>query len=116
MKQLSNEFKISGIVASDAEVKNFTNASLARFPLAVSRIDTTGEEPTRVTAYLQVEMWRRGETADSFSLLKKSAHITIHGYLRPESWVTEDGSKRSRITFVANKVEPTPDKDDTLAE
>jgi single-strand DNA-binding protein len=116
MKQLSNEFKISGIVASDAEVKNFTNASLARFPLAVSRIDTTGEEPTRVTAYLQIEMWCRGENANSFELLKRGAHLTATGYLRPESWVAEDGSKRSRITFIANKIEPTPEKDDAKKE
>jgi single-strand DNA-binding protein len=116
MKQLSNAFKISGIVASDAEVKNFTNASLARFPLAVSRIDASGEEPTRVTAYLQIEMWRRGENSDSFDRLKKGAYLTVTGYLRPESWVTEDGAKRSRITFVAGKVEPTPDSEDTKAE
>jgi hypothetical protein len=30
--------------------------------------------------------------------------------------VAEDGSKRSRITFVANKVEPTPEKDDAKKE
>jgi single-strand DNA-binding protein len=48
--------------------------------------------------------------------LKKGTHLTATGYLRPESWVAEDGSKRSRITFVANKVEPTPEKDDAKKE
>lgn len=111
MKQIVNEMRLSGIVANTAEVKTFTNSSLARFSLAVSRLETSGEETNRVVAYLQIEMWRRGDSNDSFELLKKGEHITVSCYARPESWVTEDGAKRSRIVWVANKVEPTPEKE-----
>jgi single-strand DNA-binding protein len=113
--KLSNSFQISGIVANDAEVKNFTNASLARFPFAISRIEGTGDDTTRISAYLQVEMWRHGETPNTFARLKKGAHLTVTGYMRPESWIAEDGSKRCRIAFVATQAEPTP-KDDMPKE
>lgn len=36
MKKIENNFVVTGFVGKDAEIRQFTNASVARFPLAVS--------------------------------------------------------------------------------
>lgn len=50
MKKIENNFQITGFVGKDAEIRQFTNASVARFSLAVSRQEKNGEENTRVSA------------------------------------------------------------------
>ena len=44
MKKIENNFAVTGFVGKDAEIRQFTNASVARFPLAVSRLENNGEE------------------------------------------------------------------------
>lgn len=44
MKQIENNFAVSGFVGKDAEIRQFANASVARFSLAVSRQEKSGEE------------------------------------------------------------------------
>ena len=39
MKKIENNFVVTGFVGKDAEIRQFTNASVARFPLAVSRLE-----------------------------------------------------------------------------
>ena len=34
MKKIENSFAVTGFVAKDAEIRQFTNASVARFPLS----------------------------------------------------------------------------------
>ncbi len=34
MKKIENNFVVTGFVGKDAEIRQFTNASVARFPLA----------------------------------------------------------------------------------
>ena len=36
-KVVENSFAVTGFVGKDAEIRQFTTASVARFPLAVSR-------------------------------------------------------------------------------
>ena len=43
MKQIENNFAVSGFVGKDAEIRQFANASVARFSLAVSRQEKNGE-------------------------------------------------------------------------
>ena len=50
MKQIENNFAVSGFVGKDAEIRQFANASVARFSLAVSRQERSGEETKRVSA------------------------------------------------------------------
>ena len=52
MKQIENNFAVSGFVGKDAEIRQFANASVARFSLAVSRQEKSGEETKRVSAFL----------------------------------------------------------------
>ncbi len=58
MKQIENNFAITGFVGKDAEIRQFANVSVARFPLAVSRQEKNGEESRRVSAFINVEAWR----------------------------------------------------------
>ena len=52
MKKYENNFAVTGYVAKDAEVYQFTNTSVARFPLAVARQEKIGEETKRISAFM----------------------------------------------------------------
>ncbi|MDO4496733.1 MAG: single-stranded DNA-binding protein [Bacteroidales bacterium] len=110
MKQIENNFVVSGIVGKDAQIRQFTTSSLARFSLAVSRTEKNGDEPTRVTAFLNVEAWRKNENTSSFELLTKGAHVTINGFFKPDEYTDAEGVKHNRIILVATHIYETPDK------
>ena len=46
MKKIENTFAVTGFLGKDAEIRQFTNTSVARFSLAVSRQEKNGEEAT----------------------------------------------------------------------
>ena len=104
MKKVENNFAVTGFIGKDAEIRQFTTASVARFSLAVSRTDKgeDGQEGTRKSAFMNMEAWRKNDSA-SFELLKKGQMITVEGYMKPEEWTGPDGIKRNRIIFVATK-------------
>ena len=116
MKKIENNFTVTGFVASDAQIRQFTTASVARFPLAVSRLETHGEETNRTTAYLNIEAWRKNEHTESFDQLVKGARLTVAGYLRPDNWVDQQGTKHCRILFVATKISSVAETEETPAE
>lgn len=105
MKKVENNFAVTGFIAKDAEIRQFTTSSVARFSIAISRTEKRGEssqEETRVSAFMNIEAWRKNDSA-SFELLKKGQMITVEGYMKPEEWIGNDGVKRNRIIFVASK-------------
>ena len=116
MKKIENNFAVSGFVGKDAEIRQFTNASVARFPLAVSRQEKNGEETNRVSAFLNVEAWRKNENAESFDRITKGALLTVEGYFKPEEWTDKDGVKHNRIVLVATKFFLAPEKEETPKE
>ena len=59
MKKIENNFVVTGFVGNNAEIRQFTNASVARFSLAVSRQEKNGEETNRVSAFMNMEAWRK---------------------------------------------------------
>lgn len=61
MKKMENSFVVSGFVGKDASIHQFSTASVARFPLAISRTEKSGEETTRTSAFINVETWRKNE-------------------------------------------------------
>ena len=108
MKKFENTFAVSGFVGRDAEIRQFANTSVARFSLAVGRTEKSGDESTRVSAFMNIEAWRKNENTSSFDRLTKGAMITVEGYFKPEEWTSEDGVKHNRVVLVANKFyEPT---------
>lgn len=61
MKKMENTFAVIGFVGKDASIHQFSTANVARFSLAISRIEKNGEENTRTSAFMNVEAWRKNE-------------------------------------------------------
>lgn len=116
MKKMENSFVVSGFVGKDASIHQFSTASVARFPLVISRTEKSGEETTRTSAFINVEAWRKNENTSSFDRLVKGALLTVEGYFRPEEWQDADGVKRNRVAFVATKFYEAVEKEETPAD
>ena len=113
MKKIENSFAVTGFIGKDAEIRSFETASVARFSIAVSRADNTGEETSYVSAFMGIEAWRKNEAVDSFGVLKKGELITVEGYFKPEEWTdSKSGEKRDRVIMVATRFYPTPEKEE----
>ena len=110
MKKIENNFTVSGFVGKDAEIRQFANASVARFSLAVGRQEKNGEETNRVSAFMNMEAWRKNEHTESFDKLTKGMLLTVEGFFKPEEWTDKDGVKHSRIIMVATKFYECPDQ------
>jgi len=108
MKKYENNFAVTGYVAKDAEVYQFTNTSVARFPLAV------GEETKRISAFMNIEAWRKNENSGSFDQLTKGTLLTVEGYFKPEEWTDKDGVQHNRIVTVAVKFYPAVEKEEEV--
>ena len=116
MKKMENSFVVTGFVGKDASIHQFSTASVARFPLAISRTEKSGEETTRTSAFINVEAWRKNENAEAFSQLTKGTLLTVEGYCKPEEWTDKDGVKHNRIVMVATKFYPAVEKEDTPSQ
>ena len=114
MKKIENNFTVTGFVGKDAEIRQFTTASVARFSLAIGRNEKNGEENNRVSAFVNVEAWRKNENAESFDKLSKGSMLTVEGYFKPEEWTDQEGAKRQRVVLVATKFYEAPDKDEDV--
>ena len=104
MKKYENNFAVTGYVAKDAEVYQFTNTSVARFPLAVARQEKIGEETKRISAFMNIEAWRKNENSGSFDQLTKGTLLTVEGYFKPEEWTDKDGVQHNRIVLQSNSI------------
>ena len=103
-KVVENSFAVTGFVGKDAEIRQFTTASVARFPLAVSRKEQNGEE--YVSSFIYVEAWRKNDST-SFELLKKGKNITVKGFFKPDEWTDQQGVKHNSIIMaVTDLYEP----------
>ena len=116
MKKIENNFTVTGFVGKDAEIRQFTTASLARFSLPTGRGARTGQDNNRVSAFINVEAWRKNENADSFDKLTKGSMLTVEGYFKPEEWSNQEGVKHNRVLLVATKFYETPDKEEAPKE
>lgn len=112
MKKIENNFAVTGFVAKDAEVRQFTTTSVARFPLAVARQEKNGEETKRISAFMNIEAWRKNENTGSFDQLTKGTLLTVEGYFKPEEWTDKDGVLHNRIVTVAVKFYPAVEKEE----
>ena len=92
------------------------HVSQARFSLAIGRNEKNGEENSRVSAFINVEAWRKNENTESFDKLNKGAMLTVEGFFKPEEWSDQEGVKHNRVVLVATKFYETPDKEETPKE
>ena len=109
MKKIENNFAVAGFVSKDAEIRQFSSASVARFALAISRNEKSNENSSRVSAFINVEAWRKNENADSFNKLTKGTMLTLEGFFKPEEWSDQEGVKHNRIVLVATNFYEAPD-------
>ena len=77
MKKIENSFAVTGFVGKDAEIRQFANTSVARFSMAVSRQEKNGDDSNRISAFINVEAWRKNEKTDSFENLTKGTLLTV---------------------------------------
>ena len=108
--QNNNNFQISGFIAQDAQIRQFTTASVARFPLAVARTEKQEGEEKRVSAIMRIECWRKNESTADFELLAKGNRVAIDGFFKPEEWTDKDGVKHNHVILVAKSVAPVEEK------
>lgn len=116
MKKIENNFAVTGFVGKDAEIRQFATASVARFSLAIARSEKNGEETSRVSAFANMEAWRKNENAEAFDKLTKGALLTVEGYFKPEEWTDQEGVKHQRIVMVATKFYEAPNKEEAPEE
>ena len=114
MKKIENTFTVTGFVGKDAEIRSFTSASVARFSLAVGRQEKSGDQTSRISAFLNFEAWRKNENKGSFDYLAKGTLLTVEGYFKPEEWTDKDGVLHNRIVTVAVKFYPAVDKEEEV--
>ncbi len=116
MKKVENSFAVTGFIGKDAEIREFANASVARFSLAVGRTEKSGDENVRISAFMPIEAWRKNTNTSSFEILAKGTMLTVEGYFKPEEWTDNEGVKHNRIVMVATKFYETPDKEETAKQ
>ena len=114
MKKYENNFAVTGYVAKDAEVYQFTNTSVARFPLAVARQEKIGEETKRISAFMNIEAWRKNENAGSFDQLTKGTLLTVEGYFKPEERTKKCGSSKNMTRILQAKFYPAVEKEEEV--
>lgn len=51
MKKVENSFAVTGFIGKDAEIRQFTSASVAKFSLAVGRTETVGKETKKSISF-----------------------------------------------------------------
>jgi len=95
-----NVVTLIGNLATDVELKDVANGKrVASFVLAVDRHSKDGG-----TDFVRVAVWdRQADLCGQY--LGKGKRVGLDGRLRSRSWNAEDGSRRSALEVVANRVE-----------
>ncbi len=101
-----NNVSVAGNLTRDPQVRFFANErAVADFGIAINRKfrDKNGEQREEVT-FLDIEAWgRTAELAGQY--LTKGRNCLVEGYLKLDQWDDKnDGSKRSKLKIVANRV------------
>ncbi len=104
-----NEFKISSVIVTEPQVHTFTNSSLVRFALILSRNERHGEETITSKAFLNIEKWAK--SAEDFADLKKGSKVNVSGYFKPRNWTDSNDVAHNSISFVATSIEVLPKED-----
>jgi single-strand DNA-binding protein len=103
-----NKVIITGRVTRDSELRQTPNGtSVTDVSVVSNRIWNKGSERQEEATFVDVTLW--GKQAESLSqYLTKGRHIMVEARLKLNSWETEEGVKRSKLTLVADSVNLTP--------
>ena len=102
-----NRVILMGNLTRDPEMKYIpSGTAVTNFGLAMNERYTdrqTGEQREN-TCFVEIEAWgRQAEVANEY--LSKGRPVFIEGALKFDSWETEDGSKRSRLSVRAFRIQ-----------
>lgn len=101
-----NKVFLIGNLTRDPELRYIPSGqAVATFTVATNRtyLASSGEKKEE-TAFIRVVTWgRSAEVCNDF--LKKGSPVFVEGRLQSRSWQAQDGSKRSTIEVVAQRVQ-----------
>jgi single-strand DNA-binding protein len=101
-----NKVMVIGNLTRDPELSYIPSGmALAKMGLALNRRykDRNGEQKEE-TAFLDVEAW--GKTAEFCAqYLKKGRRVYVEGRLKQDRWEANDGTKRSKLTVNADRIQ-----------
>ena len=103
-----NKVIITGRVTRNSELRETpTGTPVTDISVVSNRIWTKNGERQEDATFVDVTIW--GKQAETLSpMLTKGRHVMIEGRLKLNSWETEEGLKRSKLTVVAESVNLTP--------
>lgn len=95
-----NIVTLIGNLATEVEMKEVGQGkTLASFLLAVDRASKDGGAD-----FVRISVWdRQAELCNQY--LGKGARVALDGRLRSRSWQAPDGTRRSAVEVVANRVQ-----------
>lgn len=101
----SNSTVVCGFIATEPKVSTFAESSVIRFALAVRNRSTKKDgEQVSQSSLITVEKWAKNTNLTSFEAIRKGILVEVKGVLKPNEWVSADGSKRHRIVLGARSV------------
>ena len=101
-----NTVNIIGNLTRDPEVRHLTSGtSVCKLTIANNRkYKKKDGELVEETLFVDVELW--GAQADNAGRhLQKGARVGITGRLKMDTWETNDGQKRSKLSIFADSVD-----------
>lgn len=95
-----NKVVLVGRLSSDVELKHnqSSDKSVARFSIAVGGMSKDS------VSFFNVVVWgKSAETANQY--LSKGKQVAIDGRLEQRTWTTQDGSRRSTVEIIAERLQ-----------
>ena len=103
-----NKVIITGRVTRDSELRTTPNGtSVTDVSVVSNRIWSKAGARQEESTFVDVTLW--GKQAESLSqYLTKGRHVMVEARLKLNSWETDEGVKRNKLTLVAENVNLTP--------
>src|SRR3712207_8228339 len=98
-----NRVVLAGNLTRDPELRFTQNGvPVCNFPIAVNRVRS--KKSSEAVGFCNVSCWRElGETVANYK--KKGDPILVEGRLKYRTWQAPDGTKRSAVEVVADRVQ-----------
>ena len=103
-----NKVIVTGRVTRNSELRQTPNGtSVTDVSVVSNRIWTKNGERQEEATFVDVTIW--GKQAETLSpMLTKGRHVMVEGRMKLNSWETDEGVKRSKLTVVAENINLTP--------
>ena len=84
-----------------SHTSRLTDNSVARYSICIKRVEKNADKEEMVSAFLNIESWRKNTEVADFDVLKKGALVELDGFFKPEEWTDGEGVKHNRVVLVA---------------